>query len=622
MPQPPPGFQRVSKPPAPPPGFSKQAGPKRGIADDFGRGVRNSAVDLYRGAAGLVNMPLDALATAYNTVTRALYPEGYEVTVNGQKVRRSGMIPTASQQTERALNQFGLTPQYGNNLESAAGALSRGVGGSLPTLGLGGALSSLPGVTGSVGSQLAAQPISQMVGAGTGAASSEIARQQGAGPGWQLAAGLAGGLAGGMLSPKTPTSSADLYSDFLAAQNRAAREESLRASAGATAGATASPGVAQASSLIQATPTVAARGGGYNFGSVGDDVTGLNEPMGRVAQSGREMGFRLTPGQITGSKALQQLEAKLESQPMTSGPFNAIRSNNQTVLNRAVGANLGVSSRTLDEATLAGALDRIQNTFKDVADDNVRQIDPRGYLQFVSELQDETHGLVKGVLSHDLIEDLTQHAVSGGATGRQLQSLTSKLGAAANKQMTTPSGDRDLGLALFRAKEYVDDLLTQGLDETRLNNFMDARKQYRALTLLTQRSGVVNPSSGNVRGGSLATVLQQKDRRGFTFGQNRTPMYEAARFAQAFGPIIGDSGTATRSTLPSATDWLISLPLNVASKAYTSSPSVSAFANAQALARSLKGQAAPQAVGPALPAASLAAILADQEAARRNRERR
>lgn len=578
---------------------SPEKGP--GFFAEVGRGMKNSAVDLYRGVAGVANLPFDLLATGYNAVS-------------------GRQLPTATEQQSAALNNLGLAPQYRTNFERVGGAVNRGLGGAAATLGVGGLMAGAPSaITSGVGNQLAAQPMAQLVAGGAGAASGEVARQQGAGPMGQFAASLAGGLAGGALTPKAPPSQAALYSDFLAAQNRAARD-AARASAAAGASASASPGISQAAAVVRATPTISARGGGYNFGSVGDDATGLNESMARVADSGRGMGFRLTPGQITGSKALQQLEAKLESQPMTSGPFNQIRANNQAVLNRAVGSNIGVSSSTLDESTLAGALEKIQSRFRDVADDNIRPIDAKDYLRFVAELQDETRGLVRGVLNNDLIEDLTSHATRGGATGQQLQSLTSKLGAAANKQMTTPMGDRDLGLALYRAKEYVDDLLTQGLDEKRLNNFMEARAQYRSLMLLTQRSGVVNPSSGNVRGGSLATVLQQKDKRGFLFGQNRTPMYEAARFAQAFGPIIGDSGTATRSALPSATDFLVSLPVHLATKAYASSPAVSAAAQAQAMARVLGGRATPT-VGGGYPAGLAAALLA-QDRERRKREQR
>jgi hypothetical protein len=123
------------------------------------------------------------------------------------------------------------------------------------------------------------------------------------------------------------------------------------------------------------------------------------------------------------------------------------------------------------------------------------------------------------------------------------------------------------------------------MPEARQRAFQTAREQYRNLMLLTSRVGAVNPSTGNVSGSILANLLQQKDKAGFLFGRNNSDMYNAARFAQAFRPIVGDSGTATRMPLPSPTDFLVSLPFNLATRAYTSSPTVNAALSAQAATR-------------------------------------
>jgi hypothetical protein len=295
--------------------------------------------------------------------------------------------------------------------------------------------------------------------------------------------------------------------------------------------------------------------------------------------------MRMTPGQVTGSKALQQLEAKLESQPMTSGPFNAIKANNAEVLNReaaaAIGERLG-RGESLSADVLDRAVRRIGSVFDQAADDVPRQIDPKQFLDKYTQVQDDARGLFTGFEQHPLIEDLAKLAKTGEATGKQLQSLTSKLGKAAYKQMTSQSGDRDLGKALYDVKDYVDDLLQQGMGETQAATFQAARQQYRNLMMLTSRVGVVNPSTGNVSGRTLANVLQQKDKGGFLFGRNDSGMYDAARFSQAFSPIVGDSGTATRSSLPSPTDFVLSLPFNLATRAYTSSPAVNLAAGAQA----------------------------------------
>lgn len=356
--------------------------------------------------------------------------------------------------------------------------------------------------------------------------------------------------------------------------------------ADAVASARIAPGNAAAESALRATPEVRATGGGYTFGTVGaDEAAGLTPTMQRIADRGRDLGMRLTPGQATGSRALQQFEAKLESQPMTSGPFNALKANNASVLNRSAAEAIGESSDVVDAGVLARAADRIGNVFEQVADDVSRTIEPRQFLQFYAGLKDDMRGLVQGLDSHPLVEDVVRFAQEGTADGRQLSSLSSKLGKAAYKSMSTPSGDRDLGIALYRVKDYVDDLLGQGLSPETAAALSTARQQYRNLMLLTQRVGVVNPAKGDVSGRSLANLLQSKDKRGYMYGRNESPMYDAARFSQAFAPIVGDSGTATRMPLQSVTDMVARIPMSLASRAYTSGPAVDLAVRAQAGAR-------------------------------------
>jgi hypothetical protein len=310
-------------------------------------------------------------------------------------------------------------------------------------------------------------------------------------------------------------------------------------------------------------------GGGY--GSVGDDVSaGLTIPQRKVMEQGLALGMKSTPGQASGSRALQQFEAKLESQPMTSGPFNAIKETNARVLSREAAASIGEVSDTLDSATLDNAFTRISKVFDDAADDVPRAIDPKQFLDKFSSVQTELQGVSDGFSNNKLIGTLIGHAENGGASGKQLQALTSKLGKAAYREMTSSSGDRELGMGLYQMKDYVDDLLQSGMSEARSKAFGEARKQYRNLMLLTSRVGIINPSTGNVSGASLANLLQQKDKLGFLRGRNQTGMYNAARFAQAFKPIVGDSGTATRSQVQGLTDLAVRIPYNIAARAYTS----------------------------------------------------
>ncbi len=355
---------------------------------------------------------------------------------------------------------------------------------------------------------------------------------------------------------------------------------------GGNATAASTGGSANAASTVSGGATATGTGGGHHFGNVVDDVSaGLNASQKALMERARTLGFKMTPGQASGSRALQQMEAKLESQPMTSGRFNAIKAHNQTVVNRIAADSIGEAADVVDAGVLAKAHDRISSVYKLVADDTKRAIEPEAFIGKLNGIESEFEGLLPAgsIINHPLVNRLYGFAGEGEATGRQLQNIASKLGRAAKNEMTG-NGDRELGMALGQAKELADDLLQQGLTGKTADLFKTARRQYRNTMLLTDRLGVVNPSNGNVSAASLANVLS-KDKAGFMRGGNTSPLYDAARFGQGFKSIVGDSGTATRSALPSPTDFVLSLPFNVATTAYTSNPAINLAARGGDIAR-------------------------------------
>lgn len=368
----------------------------------------------------------------------------------------------------------------------------------------------------------------------------------------------------------------------------------VRPSVSNAASAAASPGTAGAQSSVNGSLNASAQGGGSTFGSVGDDLSaGLNDAQRRALEAGSSLGMKATPGQATGSKALQQLEAKLESQPMTSGPFNAIKSGNQKALNRVFAKALGETSDVVDDATIGKFLTRADKVYEDVADKAARQIDPDSFLTRLSGIESESEGLLPASLSeHPLVKKLMDFAGKGEITGEQAQNLASKLGKVADQNMRSPQGDRELGQALFKVKDIADDLLEQGLSGNRLQAFRNVRSQYRNFSLMS-RNGTLNPSTGNVSGATMANTLQRLDRRGFLGGANKSDLYQASRFAQAFRPIVGDSGTATRSALTDPLSIMMSAPFNVAARAYTSSPAVNLAVGTQSAVNGIRPAVAP-----------------------------
>lgn len=343
------------------------------------------------------------------------------------------------------------------------------------------------------------------------------------------------------------------------------------------------PGVGGAQVNVTTTPTATVTGGGMTPGVVGPDPSaGLTAAQQAILGRGKEMGFRTTPGQETGSRSLQQMEARMESSPFTSGPFNTIKDANQKILNRATAKAIGVDSTELSNPVLAQAQRQISNVYQQVASPQVKKVDGNTIQTGIEIVDKAFEGLTTQPFKNNIFVQQVQNiAAKGEASGNELQALSSKIGKRAKNEMTTAMGDRELGSALFQLKEMVDDALAQGLSKEQQAAFQQARANYRNLMTIRSNQGVVNPSTGNVSGLNLASALTRKDPQGFVFGSNQTPMYEAARFAQAFRPIVGDSGTATRSMEVSPLSMMLAAPTNIAARAYTAQPTANLAARMQ-----------------------------------------
>jgi len=449
------------------------------------------------------------------------------------------------------------------------GRLTGNIAGTLP----------LAGLTGPIGPGIAAGTLAARGGVqGMAAGALTPVEQPGESffsqKGQQMAVGGVGGAAGGVVAPR-----------IAGAIQGSARE------------AATAPG------------SMTMTGGGSVLGDIGEDTTSaLTGTQARMLQRGRELGFRTTPGQASGSRALQQMEARMEANPLFSGPFNAIKNMNQMTLNRHVANAIGEQSTELDASVLGRADERLGRVFDRVAS-NVKQVIPQDdVVGRIASIEREFEGLLpKPLLNQPLVNQFFEQVASGEMTGAQLRNLSSKLGRAAKNQMSSAAGDRELGQAFFQVKDVVDDLIGQGIQDPALASAYDlARKQYRNLMLITTRSNVVNPSSGNVSGLNLAAALQGKDRRGFLFGGNVSDFYDAARFSQAFRPIVGDSGTATRMMPIDALNWALSLPTNIATRAYVSEPASALAAGigriaGQGVAPNVGGDVTAEALRRALP---------------------
>lgn len=153
--------------------------PQRTTGQELGRQLGLTA---RYGAEGIAALPIMVGDAANALLDLGI---GGVNRVAGTNIPKFG---SASQSFQGLLNQAGL-PQPEGAQERVVGDISRAMAGGGGTAALG------QRVGGAVGNVLATKPGMQMLSAGSGAGASGLVREEGGGPGAQIAAGLAGSLA-------------------------------------------------------------------------------------------------------------------------------------------------------------------------------------------------------------------------------------------------------------------------------------------------------------------------------------------------------------------------------------------------------------------------------------------
>lgn len=296
-----------------------------------------------------------------------------------------------------------------------------------------------------------------------------------------------------------------------------------------------------ANTALGATGAVAGQAVGKTIGRALRPVRStLTDSSARVGRRFEALGGKLTPGQRSGSTALQQLEAGMESFPPTAGAMAKIKRQNQTVLNRVAAKAIGESADDLNESVLGRAYTRIGRSFELAKRDAVALGDD--FLEGLARIDAEYQGVWGGKgdaafksIMDDALEDAGRGAIDGGRYTRLRSDLSKRARDAFSQQNSR------LGQAIEGMIDVLDDAAEKSIPKEKALALAEARRQWATLRTLEK-----SLNGENVSGTKLANRLRTRDPKGFTYGFRNSDLYAAARFADRFKPLVGDSGTATR----------------------------------------------------------------------------
>lgn len=375
----------------------------------------------------------------------------------------------------------------------------------------------------------------------------DVARERYAGyqaenPKVSLAAELAGGLMTGAAGGGR------------AMAGTAGRQMLGRAAAsGAAIGAASGAGYSEADTirgLLGDTALGGAVGGaaGIAFPAAGQVIGKIGQKTASIAD---DLGMRLTPGHRYDSPMLKKIEASMESFAPTSPGFSAVRKYNQQAINRAAAEAIGESGDSLGGDVLGMAHARIGDEFKRLTQGQTIPIDQ----SFIDELQAIRQSIdtpLKGAKKANRVLDAVEKIIASGAIDdKAYQDISSEVA----DDMMSKSTKGISKSALSKLKESLDNAYERALGSDDLAAFRKARSQWRNLANIVESRSV--NESGDVSGLKLANRLASKDKYGYVYGHNKTPLYQAARAAQQYKDIVGNSGTAERLLVPMAANALL-----------------------------------------------------------------
>jgi hypothetical protein len=258
----------------------------------------------------------------------------------------------------------------------------------------------------------------------------------------------------------------------------------------------------------------------------GLDAVGLKKQEG---QEWRETAYGLAGGIAGGG-----LKAAKPAIDAGVGNFNAwagpAGSANRKVLNNMAARYLNVPGETRLTPEVLKSADNQAKSYLDIGRsvNNILTFHPRTAEQdLINAAYDAGYPTTaaKPFLEHPIIQRLMDTVQRGYVNGEELGNLASQLGSAAK---STISSDYTLGSALFNAKKFAENLISDGLSGVEQQYYKEGSDLYHRLhgQVLANPDHIIN---GDFNGQAFVNFLKSKDIRGYVLGGNKSPLYELMR---------------------------------------------------------------------------------------------
>lgn len=266
--------------------------------------------------------------------------------------------------------------------------------------------------------------------------------------------------------------------------------------------------------------------------------------MTEGAQAGVEaaerLGYKVTAGQQTGSKALQIMEQQAAKNPIGATSARKFNEGNISALNRAALRAMGETGDSVTEDAFAAARDRLGAAFESLSANKTIPITPTFEARInLLKKSNAAAGPFKNVEIESLADNALELAKSGQMTGEAYQAIRSQL--TDRSRQAAQAGQSKLKDAIGKVRSALDDAAESVLTAEEKAAWKVARKQYAAMKTLEKRGAI---KAGNVDPAIVRNAMQSGDRSAFARGNMSGELADIARIGNAFRA-LPDSGTAS-----------------------------------------------------------------------------
>lgn len=296
----------------------------------------------------------------------------------------------------------------------------------------------------------------------------------------------------------------------------------------------------------------------------------LNPEQARRAAAAAAEGIDLTPGQATGSRALQVIEGAFAGIPGTGARQGAINEAQRAAFNKAVLKRAGVEADSAAPSILEDAFSAIGQRFDDLAKATTVNVDRKLFADVDGVVQKYGRRLPTDVapVFQSYVDDLSQmraampppappgSVVPGGQAalgdsvqipGDAFQNIVSGIKARARSAANNP----DLQHALNRLADAVDENMIRSMGPDVATAWRDARHDYRNLLMIDKAMAggtQADRAAGNIPYGSLQQSTKSADKSGFARG--RGDVNEMSQIGDFLGASkVPTSGTSERANM-------------------------------------------------------------------------